>query len=415
MHIVIVNAVYPPEPVVSAQLGSDVARQLIAEGHSVTVLCPFPSRPQSAKYGDEKRLEPAERMRGAWGESVIRLNSYTSPRSTVFGRAYESWSFGCHAARYISQMRTPADAVYANTWPLFSQWWLGLVCKKKQKPLVLHIQDLYPESLLRRLPRPVAGILGPLLYWFERRVVKMATGLIVISEAFRKRYVEVRTHSPGLIRKIPNWMDGSAFGVPLNRQDAEANYRLPSVGFRFLFFGNIGPAAGVELLIRAFAKANLPHSQLVIAGDGSMRSNCLAEAKKCGCQNIAFIRDSEIAAIPRIQSLADVCLLPLKKGQSQASVPSKLMTYMLSGKPVIATVDAGSEVASVLGEASAGWVGPPDDEAWLVETMKLAAATSPKELGRLGASARDYAGSAFSREVAVGQVTQFLSEVCAAY
>lgn len=146
-----------------------------------------------------------------------------------------------------------------------------------------------------------------------------------------------------------------------------------------------------------------------------MRSNCLAEAKKCGCQNIAFIRDSEIAAIPRIQSLADVCLLPLKKGQSQASVPSKLMTYMLSGKPVIATVDAGSEVASVLGEASAGWVGPPDDEAWLVETMKLAAATSPKELGRLGASARDYAGSAFSREVAVGQVTQFLSEVCAAY
>ena len=45
MHVVIINAVYPPEPVVSARLGQDLAERLTLNANRVTVICPYPSRP----------------------------------------------------------------------------------------------------------------------------------------------------------------------------------------------------------------------------------------------------------------------------------------------------------------------------------------------------------------------------------
>ena len=45
LKIVIVSALFPPEPVVSAQLSYDIANFLVDKGCQVTVICPFPTRP----------------------------------------------------------------------------------------------------------------------------------------------------------------------------------------------------------------------------------------------------------------------------------------------------------------------------------------------------------------------------------
>ena len=84
LKILIISAVFPPEPVVSASLSKDIATEL-AKKHEVTVICPNPSRPHGfifEKENDDKDYQ------------VVRLNSYTYSESKIIGRLMENYIFG---------------------------------------------------------------------------------------------------------------------------------------------------------------------------------------------------------------------------------------------------------------------------------------------------------------------------------
>jgi hypothetical protein len=68
-NVVIVNAVYPPEPVVSAQMGRDLAVHLASIGAQVTVICPQPTRP----YGVQYRTQPKARVSEVTEEDGVRV------------------------------------------------------------------------------------------------------------------------------------------------------------------------------------------------------------------------------------------------------------------------------------------------------------------------------------------------------
>ena len=84
MNVVIVSAVFPPEPVVTAQTSFQIADALFHFGHQVTVLAPFPNRPDGRLFkGYRRSLYRRESM----GFSVIRCFS--------FRRGSQPWAAGC--------------------------------------------------------------------------------------------------------------------------------------------------------------------------------------------------------------------------------------------------------------------------------------------------------------------------------
>ena len=93
MKVLIVTAVFPPEPVVSSLLSFDIANELGNEGNNVNVICPRPTRPCGFKFTN------FEESSGLFTKEV--LNSYTSPKSKIIGRFRESKSFGLNCSHYI--------------------------------------------------------------------------------------------------------------------------------------------------------------------------------------------------------------------------------------------------------------------------------------------------------------------------
>jgi len=214
MHIVLVNAVFPPEPVVSARLGQDLAEHLSGQSHRVTVICPRPTRPLGATYSH------ADIMPAPAGQPQIhRVLSWCEPRSRLWGRIRESWSFGWHACRAMADL-APIDLVYANTWPLLSQWFVADFCRRHRIPLVLHIQDLYPESLLNRMPPSLGTICRPPLMRLERAIARNADHVVVVSESMRKQYLTHRQVDAGKVSLVRNWTDSSPFDSLPSREEA---------------------------------------------------------------------------------------------------------------------------------------------------------------------------------------------------
>ena len=396
LNIVIVNGVYPPEPVVSAQMGRDLAVRLGQIGNKVTVLCPRPSRPLGADYSTLRPFgKPLLRVED--GVEVVRLPSFTAPHSRLLPRMRESLSFGRQACSYLKRNLPDTDVVYANTWPLLSQALIARHCVRRLTPLVWHIKDLYPESLLTRLPRCLAKVIAAPLVALDRCIVYQARHTVVLSESLRWVYLHNRGLPAEKVSTVLDWVDEKRFEHMPLRSSACSRYRVPEGAFTFLYLGNIGSVAGVELLLEAFSDARPARAQLVIAGDGSAKAACVELARRLQARDVQFISDPDAENVPLLQSLANVCLLPLRRGAGMSSIPSKLMAYLLSGKPVLSTLDSGSDTARCIREAQCGWVGEPEDKAWLAAKMREVAGLSPAVLGAIGQRGRGYGLKHFSK------------------
>jgi glycosyltransferase involved in cell wall biosynthesis len=399
-NVTIINAVYPPEPVVSSQMGRCLAVFLGEAGAKVTVLCPFPTRPMGTRY-PEYINNGCVMVRSEDGVEVVRLPSFTAPESKYLNRMRESFSFGRHVCHYLKKHLADVDVVYANTWPLLGQAFIARYCKRRGIPLVLHIQDVYPESLLCKLPLALRGVVALPLTTLDRWTVRQAARVVVISDNMRRTYVEGRGLAPEKVITVPNWMDESRFACLPKRADACGRYGVPKEKFTFLYLGNIGPVAGVEVLIEAFHAARMKQTQLVIVGDGSAKTACIERVERLGVSGVLFISDPDVGNVPLLQSLAHVCLLPLRKGAGMSSMPSKLPAYMFSAKPVLATVDEGSDTARCIRDANCGWVGDPENVFWLAGKMAEVTAMPVDALSLLGQRGRAYGLRHFSKSEGV--------------
>jgi glycosyltransferase involved in cell wall biosynthesis len=314
---------------------------------------------------------------------------------------WESWSFGRQVCVYLKRHLSNVDVIYANTWPLLSQALLAWYCAKRRVPLVLHIQDVYPESLLGKLPGYARNLIAARLVSLDRWTAMQAAKVVTISENMRRDYMETRGLAGDKLIALPNWADERRFDCLPSRAEACARYGVPEDRFTFLYLGNIGPVAGVELLIEAFHTAQLPQAQLVIAGDGSAKAGCVVLAHRLDARGVQFVSDPDASKVPLLQSLGHICLLPLRKGAGMSSIPSKLMAYLLSANPVLATVYAESDTARCIQEAQCGWVGEPENVEWLTKQMREVAAMPTAELEAMGQRGRAYGLKHFSKSEGV--------------
>lgn len=406
-NIIIVTAVYPPEPVVSARMSYDLAHALALSGNDVTVICPQPSRPPNADYSQYKnsRLPFVVYEDGI---EVVRLPSFTAPESRMFSRLYESWSFGYHVCNYLASSVTKAEAIYVNAWPLFAPAQITRHAKRNGIPLVLQIMDVYPESLLAKLPNAIQHFAFSPLLKLDAWIALQAHSVVVISENMKRTYVDSRRILEKRVTTIPTWQDDTLFEIAPDKATACRRYGIPNNKFTFLYLGNIGPVAGVDFIIRAFHKASLDDAQLVIVGDGSSKPDCIDLARQLGTNDVHFVSDHEAANVPLLQSMADVCLLPMKRGTGMSSIPSKLPAYMFSAKPVLATLDEHSDSAKVIIQALCGWIGGSEDLQWLSQKMKEVASLEPTELQQYGRNGRNYAISNFSKSEGVTSLAELI-------
>ena len=97
----------------------------------------------------------------------------------------------------------------------------------------------------------------------------------------------------------------------------------------------------------------------------------------------------------------------MKRGMSAHQVPSKLYGILASGRPVLASVDQGSEVAQVIERFGAGVAIPPEDPQALADSLRKLYIQS-SDLPTMGQSGRRAAETHFSRRVCTQKYEEVL-------
>lgn len=397
MKILVVSCVFPPEPVTSASTSHALACELARRGNNVSVITSYPRRPGGRLFSGFRRrfLEPSQAGNNF---EIVRCFSTISRTATLLSRLAENLSFGCCAGFAMARMPRP-DVIYANTWPIFAAGIASFVAKTRRIPIIISVQDIYPESLISLKKLKAGSRAARMLKSFDTRIARAALALVVISERAEQIYSSERGIPHEQIHCISNWrpkMERPTVEMARKQRDL---WGIEADKFLIVFAGSVVPACGLEIVIHAVARLkDEPLAHLMIAGSGSALDSCKSMAEQLQTRNVEFGGSFLEEQTSEILAAANILILPTQGDQSLVSMPSKLISYMMSGRPILTLACPESDLARIVNTSGCGWTVAPEDADGLEQLFRTILHYEGSELARIGSLGREYALAHFSTD-----------------
>lgn len=400
--ILIVGINYYPETTGNAPYTTGLAEHLVREGFKVSVLTGMPYYPEwqvPDSYG--RRLRVSEQRNGV---QIRRFRTYIPPRQTAVHRS--AFEAGFFINGLLSQYSTPPDAVIGVVPSLSGAGVAAVMAKRFSVPYGLIFQDLVGAAA-RQSGIPGGLAIARITTGLEGRAARSAQGIAIISKGFRA-YLEDLGVQPDRIRHIPNWTHIS----PPTRLPKEVRQELgwKSDEVILLHSGAMGLKQGLENVIHAaqLARTAAPSLRFVLMGDGNQRAMLLERAR--GLTNVIFRPPSEAADFPNILAAADMLLINERASLRDMALPSKLTSYLVAGRPIVAAVSPEGWTAREVERTGAGVVIPPENPQALIQ-MVNDLKNDPARVHNMGEAGPRYARTALSAPVILDQAQRFVLDI----
>lgn len=272
-------------------------------------------------------------------------------------------------------------------------------------PVVLWVQDLWPESLSATghvKNRTVLRLVERVVRFLYRHVDL----LLVQSHAFVE---PVRQLASGTrIEYHPNSvMDSFAASA-----DAEC---APVADIRdkfiVMFAGNIGSAQAVDTILEAAVQLR-SHSDIhfVLVGAGSRADWMKQEAAVQGLTNLRLPGRFPVAMMPSFMQAASALLVTLADQEIfRHTIPSKVQAYLAAGRPILASLNG--EGARIVLEAGAGVASPAEDGKALAEAVLSLYHMTNDERQAMGARGRAYYAQHYTHDKLTDRLIEHLESV----
>lgn len=404
MNVLLLSRYFPPEIGTAANLFFELAKGLTENGHAVTVITGFPwynLEDVPKKYRGRAHMK--EEMDGV---NVVRI------KIPVIGPTKFKLVVGHLTAPLTSLLggmlaREP-DVIYIYSPPLFmgiTGWLLRVL---RGVPFVMGVQDLHPQCYIDQ------GILKNtfLIYTLEtieRFCYKKASLITVHSEGNKRHIVDVKGIDDRKVKALPNWIDTNEM-KPLPRENEFSRKYGLNGKFIVGYAGTLGMSQGLMSVVEA---ANILRErediEFFIVGDGIEKQRMIKRAKELNLTNIRFLGMQPKSVYPQVVASSDVQLVTLNKHVKTPVVPSKILSIMAAGRPVLASLPLDGDAPKLIQEANCGiCVGPEDPKALADAILKLA--EDPELRRQLGRRGREHVVREMSLKKVVGDLEEIFRE-----
>ena len=394
MHVLVLGINYVPEKTSVAPFTTGLCEHLAGLGHRVTVVTAFPYYPEWRVWeGYRGEFYRRESIRGV---EVRRVRHFVprEPSKLLHRLAYD---LSFTIAAFIAALFTgKCDVIYCSCPPptvAFAAWLLGLL---KRAPFIMKITDLASDAALSTGIMKNSMLLR-LARAFERFTCSKALAVVCLCQGFIDRLRE-RGVSPEKLHLISDW--GNSAPVPAGVQDAGFRHAhaIPSTAFLAMHTGNMGRKQDLQNVVRA-AQLSRQDSGLLwlLVGEGEERAALEKEILRHELTNIRLLPLQPPETVPQMYAAADALLLNQRSAVEDAVIPSKLLTYMSSGRAVVAAVSHRSEAARQVRRADCGVLVPAENPAALLDGVNELR-RAPALRKRLGRNGRVYAEAHFTKD-----------------
>lgn len=277
-----------------------------------------------------------------------------------------------------------------------------LFARLRSIPLVVWVQDLWPESLSATGHLKNSRLLA-MIAVCVKRIYRGCDRILVQSRSFIPSVVAM-TDRAEKVRYFPN-PALVGIGCPPT-QKARELIEILRQNFCIVFAGNLGSAQGLDVIVETarLLLSNL-NIRIVLVGSGSQEPWIEAQKSMHGLSNLILAGRYDSSDMPSIFEASSALLVTLKSTPVFAlTVPSKVQSYLAAGRPIVAALDG--EGALVIRESGAGLCSPAGDARALAASISHLSRLAPLERKNMGECGQAYFEKNFEPE----QLTRDLVE-----
>jgi glycosyltransferase involved in cell wall biosynthesis len=389
VRVLLLNQYFHPDLAASGQRFTDVAETLAA-AHDVTAI--VGQAAYGVRPGDEAGVVPGAVPRRY---AVTRVWSTSFSRQRPWGRIVNYLTYVV-AATLVALLGRRPDVVVAATDPPVVALAALVVGRLRRAPFVYCLWDIHPEITLGAgIMRP--GLITRFTAWANRRSISRAAAVVTPTDAMARTAVALGANRSA-VHVLPLWEDTGL--VRPEPKDNPFSRRHGLVDrFVLMYSGNMGLTQGLDRYLALPSRlSDLPDFQLVLVGDGAARPLVEARARALGQPGVMFVPYQPREEMRWSLASADVLFAPNLSGLTRYMLPSKVYTYMASGRPFIAAIDPTSDLADTIRRLDCGTVVAPDDLDGLEREVRRLHAR-PDVRQAMGQRGRQAAEAEFSKAV----------------
>ena len=333
-----------------------LSRELARRGHTLlhvysdSIVMPHGSL--ARQVGDA----PGFSIRSITLKSTIRRTSY-------FRRYLQELRYGSLLAEVIRVFK-PDLVISANT-PLEAQARALRAARSVDAGFVFWLQDIQSVGfdLILRAKLGVAGSLAAHRFRkLERNLLEQSDMVIAISEGFLDS-LDAWLIGRHKVAVIENWASTDELPVRPRENDWAVAHGIAGK-FCYLYAGSLGLTRSPEMLVHLAARyRDNPDVVVVVVSEGEMAEDLEERMRNQDLGNLLLLPYQPYADLPDVLASADVLVALLDAPAASFSVPSKVLSYLCAGRPLLLAVPAENLAAKIVSNSGAGLVARPDDVA----------------------------------------------------
>lgn len=396
MKILIISQYFYPE---NFRI-NDLAIELKTRGHEVSVLTGLPNYPSGEYYSGYSKNKNCDEI---WFDIPI-YRCKLRPRKTGSVNLIRNYlSFVIEANKKLKELKNQDfDLIYVfEVSPITVALPAIKFKKKKNIPIVINIQDLWPENIVA-----VTGITNPIIIGLINKMVNY----------IYKHCDLILTASPSFVYKIKERIKNKdkvkywpQYSIVSKTKEYVSLYN--SDFFNIVFTGNIGEAQGIDLAIEA---ANVLKDEKIcwhFVGDGRNKDKLEKMVKDYKITDkVIFYGFHPEEEIPKFLKNADAALLILKPNPIfEMTIPAKLQTYLSCGVPILGCVSG--EGRRIIEESQAGIVSEEISVDALVKACRKFVCLNSEDLDKYKDKAYQYGEENFNKLELISRLEKMLEEI----
>jgi colanic acid biosynthesis glycosyl transferase WcaI len=345
---------YYPEPIGIPRYTTEMAEDMAAAGHEVTVVTAAPLYPTWTKFPGYSYGRYTSETRN--GVRIERVPTYV-PRNTGFGQRiiYEFVFWLLSMPVVLRHAWRGVDAVVVTSPPLVLCCALLLPFGRARKAVI--VKDLQID-IAENMGIVRHRTILRLLYRVERFLLNRADVVTAVSLGMLKRI-----GAKGLTRPrcefFPDWVDTER--LTETAPDVAATKRrelgLPAGKIIVGYSGNLARKQGIELLIemaRRFHARGRNDLHFLICGDGPAKSAIVRLVRDWNLPNMTLAPLQPEADLPALLTAIDVHAVMQKDEVSDLVMPGKIFNIMSCGRALVVTAPPASAIDAVMTASGAG-------------------------------------------------------------
>jgi len=401
--ILIVSQHYWPE---SFRI-NDISDFFVKKGCDIDVLCGIPNYPKGRFFDGYSWLKNKRQKHN--GVNITRACETPRGNSSVFRVLCNNMSFAIFSITHIPRLSfNKYDKIFLfQTSPVIMTIAGILIGKIKKTETIMYVGDLWPENLFSMFKtnnKLFIKLVTVISHWHYRQADK----LIVISEKMKQKLTQITKIDAKKIIVLPQACE-KIYENQICDQTLVEKFRNK---FNIVFTGSISPAQSFETIVDAakmLRNDGIVDINWIIVGDGMSKKWLEEQFEKVGLSDsVYFEGQKDIKDIPKYFYIADILIACLVKSKLlEATIPSKIMSYIAAGKPIVIAMDG--EAQTLINDTiKCGFAGPAGDEQAFSTNIIKIYNLSKKDKSIMGERARKYHFKNLERNIILNKLYDFI-------